>query len=245
MLDLFVFFTISVHLGYSSWRTMHNNPHLLEYMDCDPNTWRWWDRLLLRLHKRPLSFQTLEALTWILTLNILFFVLRPTGLGLLVFLLVVIAISIGGYVKTSPMYPLLLLVAFVHPVFLIPLVLVKEVGGWFGVGVLLTQTQIIEAVIFGAIAGSLYVVLRVLSKRDRTRLDNTAPLFTPPYYLKAIRKTPATMIRDLSVTAVLFVCYFWTSPLLFLWLAVPLLLFSLPWESHLWFPVLLIILGGA
>lgn len=238
-----ILITIAIYLSYSAWRQLHSSPLLLDYMRCDPNAWRWWDQLLLRFHKRPLSFQTLESLSWGGVLSVLFIMLEPSYLDMMFFLLSVFAMSVSGYVRQAPMYLLLLLVANVHPAFLIPLTLVKEVGGWVGVGVLLYQGRIVEAVIYGGISLVVYVVLRVRSNKERVRLANDAPLFTPPYLWTAIRRNPAIILRDLMVTIPLILLYFWYAPILFVWVAIPIILFALPWESHLWFPLLIIILG--
>lgn len=243
MIYMLVFVAFSFQLGLIAWRTLHNTPFLLAHMKCDPNLWRWWDRFLLWLHKRPLSFQSWEALTWVIVMNVLYFWIRPVGVNLLVFVLAIVAIGSSGYIRNAPMYPLILLVAIVHPIFLIPLVLVKEVGGWFGVGVLLWQGQFIEAGIYGAIAFLLYLVFRLGSKQDSVRREGSAPFFTPPFLLSVLRKRPLLVLRDLSVTGIIFLLYFWQVPLLFLWMAGPLLLFALPWESHLWFPLLIVSVG--
>lgn len=238
-----ILITIAIHLSYSAWRQLHSNPLLLDYMRCDPNAWRWWDQLLLRFHKRPLSFQTLESLSWGGVLSVLFIMLDLSSFDMVIFFASVLVMSVSGYVRQAPMYPLLLLVANVHPAFLIPLTLVKEVGGWVGVGILLYQGRIVEAVIYGGISLVVYVVLRIKSNKERVRLANAAPLFTPPYLWTAIRRDPATILRNLMVTIPLILLYFWYAPILFVWVAIPIILFALPWESHLWFPLLIIILG--
>lgn len=245
MIDIktIILIVMTIHLSYSAWRQLHSNPLLLDYMRCDPNAWRWWDQLLLKFHKKPLSFQTLESLSWGGVLCVLFIVLELSSFNMLFFLLSVTAISTSGYVRQAPMYLFLLLVGNVHPVFLIPLTLVKEVGGWIGVGILLYQGRIVEALFYGGLSLVVYLALRIKSNRERIRLSNAAPLFTPPYFWIAIKTYPVGIIRDLSVTVLLFFLYFWSAPLLFLWLAIPIVLFALPWESHLWFPLLIIILG--
>lgn len=239
-----IFLIFSINLGHFAWEKLHSNMMLLDYMRCDPNTWRFWDQLLLRLHKRPLSFQTLEAITWIVILNILYFVINPNGLYFLVFLVATVYISLSGYIRQAPLLPLLLLTAQVHPIFLIPLMLVKEVGGWLGLGVLLLQGDLVSALFYGGIAFCCYALLRLASGKERIRLEGTAPLFTPTYYLTALRKNRTLVLQDISVSAIIIVICFLQMPILSIWIAAPLILFSLPWEPHLWFPLFILIMGS-
>jgi len=100
------------------------------------------------------------------------------------------------------------------------------------------------------IAGLLYVAARVyIGKAPRS--EKTAPLFTPQYVLKVLRgDTEAGRVQvaiNLFSTATIIVFLVLAGPLgvgMIIWTAVLVVPLALWWEPQLWFPALVLVLGG-
>lgn len=248
---LFVLFILLVltHMAWKSGQRTDLNT-FLDSMLMRPNAYRLWDRLLLHFHRRPFSIVTWECMAWGAMMSLTYVLLDITGTDLLLFLLGVAACSSDFKVRQSLMYPLLVL--FVRTQFgplLMLIVATKELGLWVALGVIILTGADMIAYIQVCLAGLFYLILRRLITGQR-RSESSAPLFTPPYYVRLLRHGNRdvygmvfwNLVGTIGMFGVLMVRGLAGG--LLLWTAVPIVLFALWWEPQLWFPVLVVLLAG-
>jgi hypothetical protein len=251
MIEQLAITTILVIAARSSWVIMQNSgdmDHELDYLVREPNAFRLWDRTLLIFHRRPFSIYTLQSISFALCLVATYLFLTPRGDDLIIFLLSAIAMSSYTRVRASIGYPLLaMLVLTESPLFLLPLILIKEHTGFVGLGYLLLHSGIdmISIAFCGGVALMLYISARVFLPA-KPRAEHATPLFTPRRAYAIIRGRGRSRFALFWAFAYLpLVIWFGLlrSPLLLLWATIPILLFALFWEPQLWFPVVIVLLG--
>jgi len=224
---------------------------LMEYLEHEPNRYRLFDQLLLRLHRKPFSIVTWQSMAWGGSVGLTYLLLRPEGTDLLFFLIAVAACSMMFFIRQAVLFPLLALFVLTYfPLLLIPIALTKEHGLWIVVGYMFFTGADILLYGWVLIAGLLYVAARVyIGKAPRS--EKTAPLFTPQYVLKVLRgDTEAGRVQvaiNLFSTATIIVFLVLAGPLgvgMIIWTAVLVVPLALWWEPQLWFPALVLVLGG-
>lgn len=223
------------------------NKRMLNHMSLAPNVYRLFDRLLMKLNRRPFSFITWTSLAWGASMMLTCFLLIPTGLDLLVFLIGAAACSMNFYIRQAPLYPLLAIFAMtLNPLWLILIVLTKEQGLWIASGYLFFTGADLIMFFWVATAGFIYIAIRYrIGHRERS--EGGAPFFTPPYVVQYLRKKPHLVAINL-VAVVTIVIFSMMKGLLgiqmILWTAALVCLFALWWEPQLWFPTFILLIGG-
>lgn len=253
LLVLFILLVLT-HVAWKSGQRTDLDA-FLDSMVMRPNAYRLWDRLLLHLHRRPFSIITWECMAWGVMISLTYVLLQVTGIDLLLFLLGTATCSSGFKVRQSLMYPLLVLFVQTQCApLLVLIVATKEVGLWIALGYLVLTGGDMTSYVWVGVAGVFYLALRY-SITGQKRSDLSAPLFTPPYYIRLFRHG-----RENGARRDLFAMVFWDligsvgilsvvmvrslAGGLLLWAAVPIVLFALWWEPQLWFPVLVVLLAG-
>jgi hypothetical protein len=238
--------------------------YLIEYMQESPNAYRLFDQFLLKLHRKRFSFITWTSIAWfgslVLTYIILFnpvwFTNWPFATLVvwnpqrMVFLIGAAACSMNFYIRQSLLYPLLALFSVtLNPLLLLPIVVVKEQGLWLAGGYLMFigHLDLLNMTYIG-LAGVFYLLVRwSIGKKPRS-VEN-APFFTPRYAINHLRnKRPKQVLIDLVALAAMFVFVVMEGMLgiqMIIWTAGLVFLFALWWEPQLWFPTVILILGGA
>lgn len=219
-----------------------------EYLVMEPNAYRLWDQLLLYLDRRPFSLVTLYSLSWGASLGMSYLLLMPTGLGLLMFIVGVLAVSVNFSIRSSLMYPLLaLLVVTGSPFILIPLAATKDHALWIGTGAMLFRLGLDPLVLLCAGLGVLlFLFLRFFIEAEWP--ESGAPQFTPRYVFNTVLGRNPEIGRGLlfwnsAGVAVMVLFGLLTNWPLLLWGAVPVLLMGCFWEPQLWLPILIMLLG--
>ena len=222
----------------------------ISYMHEDPEAYRLWDHVLLRFHRRPFSIITLQTMSFALCMMLSYLLIVPTGINGLVFVVGVLACSSNFSVRHSIQYPLLaLMVLTSNPIFLIPLILTKELAAWLGLGYLLLTGGLQPLTVICASAAFLaYVAMRLLVG-ERVRGPEGAPLFAVPYHIRYLLgqiegRARGQILWNLAGVAVMIVFSATRGLPLLLWTAVPVLLFAMWWEPQLWLPTVIVLLAG-
>ena len=245
---LFILLVLT-HMAWKNGQTMQLD-RFLASMRMKPNAYRLWDRLLFYFHRRPFSLVTLQCMAWGTMMSLTYVLLDITGIDLLLFLLGAAACSSDFKIRQSLMYPLLVLFVQTQCApLLVLIVAVKEVGLWIALGYLILTGGDVTSYVWVGVAGVLYLALRHYITGQR-RDSLSAPLFTPPYYVRRLRQGNkdlfAMIFWDLvgSIGMLSVVMVRGLAGGLLLWAAVPIILFALWWEPQLWFPVLVVLLAG-
>ena len=252
MFKQYLIISLLVILVRMTWHTGQrvDVDRFIEYMHEDPEAYRLWDHILLHFHRRPFSIITLETLSFSLCVLVSYLLIMPTGLDGLLFLVGVLACSSNFSVRHSVQYPLLALLALTSsPFLLVPLILTKELAAWLGLGYLiLTNGFQPLIIILAGVAFMVYLIMRRIIG-TRQRVSGGAPLFAIPYYVKYMQgkiegKNRVTILWNVAGVCAMVVFLIMRGPFILLWVAVPVFLFALWWEPQLWFPTVVVVLGG-
>lgn len=216
------------------------------YFIYSPMRYRLWTQFLLFFNGRPLSLAALFSMSFVASMLVLWLIVRRTNeLGVL--LLGIVTVCLFLRLADAPMYVLLACVAKTkRPELLVPLILVKEAAAWLAFGYLLLYCRTRKTVFYGCVAGLLYLVVRFI-------IIGNVPSFYPGYPL-VILPLVIEELSAMSITSLLFnvgaafalvVCVIQDRKQLFLaiWLLIPILLFSVAYEVHHWFMLVVLLVS--
>lgn len=252
MFERFLILMVLVIAARVAWTTGQRTDlqRFIDYMQEDPEIYRLWDHILLLFHKHPFSIITLSTLSFVSCIALTYILITPSGIAGLIFILGVLACSSNFSTRHSIQYPLLaLLVLTNNPVFLVPLILTKELAAWLGLGHLVIAGGLqLMTMVCALVAFLLYVAVRKYIGR-RSRHPKGAPLFTPPFYVNLMLgriegTSRGLVVWNMAGVVAMLVFLVMNGPLLLLWTAGPILLFALWWEPQLWLPVVVVVLAG-
>ena len=223
----------------------------LECWTYAPNRYRLFHQLLIFLHDNPFSIVTLISLSFGVCVTISYFIIRPEGNDLSLFLLGVVLVGCFGYGLNAVMYPILALLSRYHKspgaiFLLIPLALVKEFAFFVAVVFLFlvsrTRYLKLRALIVGALGVVCYLILRCMILGDVGNSPVSAPLFTLFYMIQGVD----IWLLGVGCCAVLMIClasrtrHDWYLTIV---TALVVSIFALWWEPQLWLPTLILILA--
>ncbi|MHA1979367.1 MAG: hypothetical protein ACW98I_20875 [Candidatus Hodarchaeales archaeon] len=238
-------------ISYTTWKTLQLRDInvIIDFMEHGNNAYRLSNKIFLFLHDLPVSYYTWIALQFIISLTIVYYLIRPKGKDFILFML---WLSLFPIFYHSIQYILLvMLVKYSNtkasPYLVVSLVFVKEFSVWLALGYLfLTNSRSrAELITSAAISGVLYIGIRLLIGYVPP-YENAAPLITPLHLIQTAIYNPATYILIQLLPLVILLLYSVNTEFelkLSLWNALPILLFALLWESQLWFPLFIVIIS--
>jgi len=233
-------------LTYNTWRTFGLAGIILtDRFTYAPYAYRLnWYVVKFLSQVTSLSIVTCMAVMWIGSMSAVYILLRPNEYDTIIFLGWLIAICMFGTIYDGEAFVLLVLLVKYQdnrysPFLLIPLILFKEEIAFIAlVYLLLYKIFTKELVISAGCSGLLYLVFRLLI--GEVPYPSFVPFFTPPVLLSFFLNTSYFITWvPMSVALIVLTCdlkYKW------LWIitSIPIFLFALFWEPHLWFPLILI-----
>ncbi|RDE15866.1 MAG: hypothetical protein C4K49_05315 [Candidatus Thorarchaeota archaeon] len=222
------------------------------YWRYSPNAYRLWEQFTLYLSGVLSSnIVNIMALTFFGFMVLTYLTIRPMN-DMPLFMMWMLYMAFWGYVMNGPMYLLLCALARYYtrrwaPALLIPLVLIKEVSVWLGLGYLVLHHRWKSGTIFFVLSVIVYGFLRFVvigNVPDYSQVDpSSAPLFTPIWMFTMLLSSWSVIVVILLLlpVIVLVVLSAWRSPdwRLWAWMTGPNVLFALFYEPQLWLPIVM------
>lgn len=240
--------TIIFFLTHETWKLLGATGFTFtDRVQYAPFAYRLNWQIISLLEDAPFSVLTWISISWIVSMILVYLILRPKGSQLFLFICWFAAVSYFGTIFDGEALLLVTLVVVYKdykyaPLLLIPIALFREIVAFIGFLFLFFYTENKkEGTLSFIIAGVLYAVVRfiLIGNRPYQSLD----FFTIPYLLDfLLNPTYLLVYIPLIIILVLLTVdleYKW------MWLitAIPNFLFALFWEPQLWFPLVLVQLG--
>lgn len=237
--------SIIIIFSYFAYIALRKTPieGIIIYYDSVPNRYRLQSQITLLLHDIFFSYQLWSALIFCSIMIIAYFLLKPRGIDLIIFLGFIGILSKLPMIENGLMYLLLILMVKYNKRFLIlSLAIIKEFSIWQAIGYyLIYQKNRMLTIIYGITAFLIYFIIIML-------LGWTTYLGVDYFevYQKLIPNFANSLISNLHyiIPIILFSVLMVNNRndvFLLIWNIPFILFFGNIWEAQLWFPIFFLI----
>lgn len=226
------------------------------YLSFAPNAYRLQTQFILVIseyfHFVEYFYYYTTVATFFLSISLIYYVLKLDSVDLYLYLIFLLQFVMQpSLIENAFSYVLLvLMIVYKKPVLIIPNIIIKEFSLWQALGYyFIIKRKYSRPLVFGSLAGALYVSIVLLTGLEQYQFTGISYIFsffsTIPFFVNdfMLREEHVLLVLSLSL-AIFFSIETKQDIYLYLWQAIPIMLFGLFWEIQLWFPVVLIILSN-